>query len=150
MEGQYMQDLPHHYNVTAMAATDSHVALTSPNMPEIMTAAPAEFGGPGDQWSPEHLLVGTVANCFILTFRAVARGSRFEWTHLECSPTGVLERIDRVTRFTKFTVKAKLTVPADSDIKKAQRLLERAEAGCLITRSLLADTHLETDIIVQP
>jgi peroxiredoxin-like protein len=144
-----MQDLPHHYQATALASADSHVALKSGNMPEISTAAPAEFGGPGDLWSPEHLLVGTVANCFILTFRAIARNSRLEWIHLECSPVGVLERIEKITRFTKFTVNAKLTVPAGTDAEKALRLLHRAEAGCLITRSLQADVHLVADIIVE-
>ncbi len=144
-----MQDLPHHYQATALASADSHVALKSGNMPEISTAAPAEFGGPGDLWSPEHLLVGTVANCFILTFRAIARNSRLEWIHLECSPVGVLERIEKITRFTKFTVNAKLTVPAGTDAEKALRLLQKAEAGCLITRSLQADVHLVADIIVE-
>ncbi len=145
-----MQDLPHHYRATAAASVDSHVAVNSGDLPEITTAAPAEFGGPGDQWSPEHLLVGSVANCFILTFRAMARNSRLEWIHLECSPEGRLERIERTTRFTKFTVNARLTVPAGTDTKKAQRVLEKAEAGCLITQSLVADTQLLADIIVQP
>lgn len=143
-----MQDLPHHYHVSALASADSHVALNSARLPEIITAAPAEFGGPGDHWSPEHLLVGTVANCFILTFRAVARNSKLDWVHLECAPVGVLERVEKVTRFTKFTVNAKLTVPAGTDTDKALRLLHRAEAGCLITKSLLADVHLVTDIVV--
>lgn len=144
-----MQDLPHHYHATARAAADSHVALSASDLPEIIAAAPAEFGGPGDQWSPEHLLVGTVANCFILTFRAIARNSKLDWTHLECSPVGMLERIDQTTRFTRFTVTATLTVPAGTDTDKAQRLLHKAEAGCLITQSLLADTHLETEIVVE-
>lgn len=144
-----MQDLPHHYQATAMASSDSHVALRATDLPEITTAAPAEFGGPGDHWSPEHLLVGTVANCFILTFRAVARNSKLDWIHIECSPTGVLERVEKVTRFTAFTVNTKLTVPEGTDVEKAHRLLHRAEAGCLITQSLLADTQLVVDIIVE-
>jgi len=144
-----MQDLPHHYHATARAAADSHVALNTGDLPEIITAAPAEFGGPGDQWSPEHLLVGTVANCFILTFRAIARNSKLDWTHLECSPVGMLERVDQTTRFTQFTVNATLIVPAGTDTDKAQRLLHKAEAGCLITQSLLAETRLVADIIVE-
>jgi peroxiredoxin-like protein len=142
-----MQELPHHYQATARAAFDTHVELEAANMPRIMTAAPAEFGGPGDHWSPEHLLVGTVANCFILTFRAVARGSRLEWTHLECSPVGTLERLDGTTRFTRFTVNVRLTVPEGTDIDKAERLLHKAETGCLITRSLVAETRLVADIV---
>ncbi len=143
-----MQDLPHHYHVNASAEAEGNITLKAEDLPRIVTAAPAEFGGPGDQWSPETLLVGAVADCFILTFRAIARASKLEWTNLECSAEGVLDRVERVTRFTAFTVRATLTVPAGSDPDKARRLLEKAEGSCLITRSMLAETHLEAEVIV--
>jgi peroxiredoxin-like protein len=143
-----MQDLPHHYHVNASAEAEGHITLKAENLPQIVTAPPAEFGGPGDQWSPETLLVGAVADCFILTFRAVARASRLEWTSLECSAEGVLERVERVTRFTAFTVRASLKVPAGTDADKARKLLEKSEEVCLVTRSLLAESHLEAEVIV--
>lgn len=144
-----MQDLPHHYQVSAHAETEGNIVLKADDLPQLISAPPAEFGGPGNQWSPEHLLVGSVADCFILTFRAVARASELEWCNLESFAEGVLERVDRVTRFTSFTVTATLTVPAGTDIAKAQRLLEKSEGACLITNSLSAETHLVTNIIVQ-
>ena len=143
-----MQDLPHHYHVNASAETDGNVTIKADDLPQIVTAPPAEFGGPGDQWSPKTLLVGAIADCFILTFRAIARASKLEWTRLECSAEGVLERVERVTRFTTVTVKATLTVPAGTDEDKAERLLEKSEEACLVTRSMLAESHLETEIIV--
>ncbi len=143
-----MQDLPHHYHVNASAEADGNVTLKADDLPMLVTAPPAEFGGPGDQWSPETLLVGAIADCFILTFRAVARASKLEWTRLECSAEGVLERVERVTRFTTVTVRATLTVPAGTDSEKAERLLEKSEEACLITRSMLAESHLEAEIIV--
>lgn len=143
-----MQDLPHHYHVNASAEAEGNITLKAEDLPRIVTAPPAEFGGPGDQWSPETLLVGAVADCFILTFRAIARASKLEWTNLECSAEGVLDRVERVTRFTAFTVRATLTVPAGSDADKARRLLEKAEGACLVTRSMLAETHLEAEVIV--
>ena len=143
-----MQDLPHRYTATAEAGPDKDVVIRSDNLPQLTSAPPPEFGGPGDQWTPEHLLTASVANCFILTFRAIARGSKLEWGNLETSAEGVLDRIDRVTRFTAFTVRATLTLPAGSDANKAQRLLEKSEAACMITSSLNADLHLETEIIV--
>lgn len=144
-----MQDLPHQYQVSANAENDSNVALKADDLPQLISAPPAEFGGPGDQWSPEHLLVASVADCFILTFRAVARASKLEWSKIESSAVGILDRVDRVTRFTSFTVSATLTVPAGTDIDKARRLLEKSEAACLITNSLSAETHLEADVIVE-
>lgn len=145
-----MQEFPHHYLVSANAETEGNVALKTDNMPQIISAPPAEFGGPGDQWSPEHLLVASVADCFILTFRAIARASKLEWVGLEVNAEGVLDRIDRVTQFTGFTVRASLTVPAGTDEAKAQRLLEKAEGACLVTASLKATCHLEADIIAAP
>jgi len=143
-----MQDLPHHYHVNASAEADGNVTIKADDLPQIVTAPPAEFGGPGDQWSPETLLVGAIADCFILTFRAVARASKVEWTRLECSAEGVLERVERVTRFTRVTVRATLTVPAGTDSDKAERLLEKSEEACLITRSMIAESHLDAEIIV--
>jgi peroxiredoxin-like protein len=144
-----MQDLPHHYLVSANAETEGNIALKADDLPQLVSAPPAEFGGPGDQWSPEHLLVASVADCFILTFRAIARASKLEWTGLECSAEGTLDRVERVTRFTGFTVQATLSVPAGTDTDKAQRLLEKSEAACLITNSLSADAHLEAEVVVE-
>ena len=70
-----MQELPHHYVVSANAKTVGNVALSANGVSDLESAPPAEFGGPGDQWSPESLLVAAVADCFILSFRAIARAS---------------------------------------------------------------------------
>lgn len=141
-----MQDFPHHYLVTAEAEAEGAVGLKGENLPLLVSASPAEFGGPGDQWSPEHLLVASVVDCFVLTFRAIARASRLEWVSLQVSAEGVLDRVDRVMLFTEFTVRATLALPAGGDTDKARRLLEKAETGCLVTNSLKAPCHLEASV----
>lgn len=143
------QALPHHYKVSAKAATEGNITLSSNGIPPLLSAPPAQFGGPGDQWSPEDLLVASIADCFILTFRAITRASKMEWLDLECAVEGKLERVDRVTSFTGFDIKAKLTIGPDVDAEKAQRLLEKSESNCLISNSLNASCHLESEVIVQ-
>lgn len=143
-----MEALPHHYQVSGSATVDSHVALKADNLPEIITAPPAEFGGPGDQWSPEALLVGAVSDCFVLSFRAIARASRLEWLELHCETTGTLDRVERVTCFTRITVSAQLRVAAGTDIEKAEKLLHKAEASCLISNSLHAERSLNASVSV--
>jgi len=143
-----MQDFPHNYHVTAAASTAGDVDLTAPGVAAIASAPPAEFGGPGDKWSPESLLVAAVADCFVLSFRAIARASRLDWESLRCSVNGVLDKVERQTRFTAFEVEAELVVPDGTDPAKADRLLQKAEAVCLITNSLIADSHLETKVTV--
>lgn len=141
-----MQDLPHHYVVSANADSKSLVTISSSGVESIDTAGPPEFGGPGDVWSPETLLVGTVANCFILTFRAIARAARLEWHSLTCDVSGTLDKIERATQFTAFDVTARLTLPAGTDEKKALKLLQKAERNCLITTSLKAESRLDASV----
>jgi organic hydroperoxide reductase OsmC/OhrA len=90
--------------------------------------------------------VGAVANCFILTFRAVARASKFEWTSITCQVQGVLDRVERVTQFTAMELQVKLRVPTGADVERAHRLLEKSEQNCLITSSLKATVELRAEV----
>ncbi len=144
--GAAMQELPHHYSVTASAGAQGEVDLASEGLPSLVSAPPAEFGGPGDQWSPETLLVAAVADCYILTFRAIARASKLPWISLNCEVEATLDKLDGVTQFTGLQVRATLRVPPDVDDAKAGRLLARAEHGCLITNSLKARSQLSATV----
>lgn len=143
-----MDPYPHHYSVVASGSSEGDVTLYSAPLPDLISQAPAQFGGPGDRWSPETLCVGAVADCFVLTFRAIARASKFPWLALRCDVEGTLERVDRVAQFTAFRVRASLRVPAGTNEEQAQQLLERAEQSCLITNSLKGTSHLETSVLV--
>jgi organic hydroperoxide reductase OsmC/OhrA len=143
-----MPDAAHRYTATAHAETEGEVRLESPRIPVLASAAPAEFGGPGDRWSPETLLVAALADCFTLGFRAIARASKLEWKSLRCEVEGKLERVERATQFTGFEIRASLRVPAGTDEARARSLLEKAERTCFITNSLKGGTHLVTNIEV--
>jgi organic hydroperoxide reductase OsmC/OhrA len=111
-----------------------------------MSAPPAEFGGPGYRWSPETLLIGAVADCFVLTFRTIAKGSRLRWTEIICEATGKLDRVDRVTRFTEIELHVTLSLPAGEDTERARALLARTEKVCLISNSLQLEVTLHADV----
>ncbi len=143
-----MQKLPHHYAVAAAARVDGNVELSSDGLASIDSAPPAEFGGPGDCWSPETLLVAAVADCFILTFRAIARGAKLEWVSLKCEVEGTLDRVDNVSRFTDMNLRVVLKAPQGTDEKNALRLLEKAEHACLITNSLKSESHLHAEVLL--
>jgi peroxiredoxin-like protein len=142
-----MSQFPHQYQASASAQPAGLVSLNGKDLPEIHSAPPTEFGGPGDQWSPEDLLMGAVADCFALSFRAIAAASKFEWIDLKAEVTGTLDKVERVIQFTELNLQAHLTVPAGADEARAQRLLEKAEQTCFITNSLKVEPHLETTIV---
>ncbi len=142
-----MHPYPHTYVASACAKNTGSVAVASPQLPSLETAAPPQFDGPGDVWSPETLLCASLADCFVLTFRAVTRAARFEWLRLECRVEGLLERVGRVPQFTRYTTFATLTVPSGADAAKAREFLERAEHGCLIANSLRGTRILDAQVI---
>lgn len=144
-----MQSFPHHYSVDASATAEGAVLLSSKGLDTLSTAAPLEFGGPGDVWSPETLLVAAVVDCFVLTFRAVARASSVDWTRLRCEGEGKLDRVDGQTRFVEIKIQAKLTIPADGDAGKAERLLQKAEHSCLVSSSLACPVQLDAHVDVE-
>jgi organic hydroperoxide reductase OsmC/OhrA len=141
-----MQPLPHRYRVRATASARGAISLAAEGLAGLESDAPAEFGGPGDRWSPETLLTAAVVDCFMLSFRAIAGVARLEWNSLDCEVVGVLERVEGVQRFTRFDITATLELPAGGDAARAGRLLEKAEQNCLITNSLKSECHLQTKV----
>jgi organic hydroperoxide reductase OsmC/OhrA len=143
-----MQGYPHHYLVSAAGGASGNVVVSGEGLPDLDTQSPPQFGGPEGIWSPETMLAGAVANCFILSFRAIARASKFDWTSLKCEVDGILERPESATYFTGFNIHAILNIPDGARAELAERLLEKAEKICLITASLKGGTVLTTEILV--
>jgi organic hydroperoxide reductase OsmC/OhrA len=143
-----MHPFPHLYLVNAAVRPDGDVPLSSEGVRIIESAPPKEFDGPGNQWSPEQLLTAAVADCFVLSFRAIAAASKYAWVSLESSTRGTLDRVEGKMRFTRFDTHAKLHVPPGADVERARKLLEKAESTCLVANSLCSERHLTAEVVV--
>lgn len=142
-----MDALPHHYTaVASCSAARSGVIVAAEGVPDLESDAPTQFGGPGNQWSPEELLMAAVADCFVLTFRAISTASDVSWTTIECNATGTLDRVERNNLFTEIALTVSVTAGADVNNKLLERLLHKAEEACLITNSLSAPVSLSVTI----
>jgi organic hydroperoxide reductase OsmC/OhrA len=141
---------PHYYSARAHGIPADGVVISTGGVPALQTAPPPEFGGPGNQWSPETLTVAAVADCMILTFKAIAGAARFEYLDVTCDVRGKLDRLDRLTSFTGFDMHVRVTLTAAASPVEARRLVEKAKAHCLITNSLKAPVVLETTVLPGP
>src|SRR6185503_2024315 len=92
--------------------------------------------------------VAAVADCFVLTFRGIARASNLSWSEIRCDVEGTLDRVEGVTQFTDFLVRASLEVPAETSEGLARRVLQRAEDSCLIVNSLRGTSRLAISVEV--
>jgi len=83
-----MKPLPHRYEVRLQGGPTGYAQLCIEGAPELRAAPPVAFDGPGDAWSPEHLLLAAVQACFLFTLRAVARQSRVEFAAVDAKSRG--------------------------------------------------------------
>ncbi|QEG20559.1 OsmC family protein [Mariniblastus fucicola] len=141
-------DFHHFYTATAKTTDSGSVNIDIEGLEPMESNAPKEFGGPGDKWSPEDLLVAAVADCYALSFRAIAGMSKYAWKDLSCEVVGELDKASDGVQFVGFKVKARLVVDAEADVARAENLLKKAKGACFITNSLKVDAELETEVVV--
>lgn len=142
-----MKPLPHTYDVQLAGGPEGYATLAVTGLPDVRSAPPLAFDGPGDAWSPEHLLLAAVEACFLFTLRGVARASRVEFTAIEISATGTVDRRDGAVRFTEIVLRPRLTVRPGADRDRVMRVLEKSEKACLVSASLATPVRLEAEII---
>jgi uncharacterized OsmC-like protein len=141
-----MKAFPHDYAVSVSGSPAGDLKVQAARLPVLLSEAPQEFGGPGDRWSPETLLVAAVADCFVLTFRAVAARMELPWTSVRCEVSGTVDRRERQAQFTEFSIHVHLALLPDASADVARRALEKSKDGCLIANSLKAVSRLEIQI----
>jgi len=145
-----MKALPHQYDARLTGGPTGYADVESAGLPVLRMVEPATYDGPGDAWSPEHLLLASVQACFLFTLRAVARLSKLEFTELELESSGTVDRQDGVTRFTEIVLRPRLTVPPGVDSARALAMLEKAKKACLVSASLSTPIRLEPAIHEAP
>jgi peroxiredoxin-like protein len=142
-----MRPLPHHYDVRLTGGPSGYARVSVSGVPDLRAAPPLDFDGPGDAWSPEHLLMAAVQTCFLFTLRAVAQASKVEFTALELAGEGTVDRKDGGLRFTEIVLRPRVTVAAGADRERAIKILEKAERSCLVSASLATPIRLEPEVV---
>ena len=145
---------PHYYNVDVNWAQDRKGVMCSPELNReanacLEVATPPEFpkGIPGI-WSPEHLFTAAVSSCLMTTFLAIAENSKLEFTNFSCHSRGKLDKVDGKFMMSEIVLEPKVTIVNEADHEKAGRILEKSEAACLITNSIVSSVTMNPEIIV--
>lgn len=138
----------HSYNIDIRWDEGRVGTASSPQLPvSFRVATPPEFdkGVPGI-WSPEHLFTASVASCFMTTFLAIAEYSKLEYISFNCPSEGILDKVDGKFIMTEVILRPQLVLPAGGNAEKAERILQKAEAACLITNSVRSSVRLEPTV----
>lgn len=135
----------HFYNVDVNWDMERKGTMCSPELMEINTngnccievATPPEFpkGIPGI-WSPEHLFTAAVNSCLMTTFLSIAENSRLDFKNFSCKAKGKLEQVDGRFVMSEVILEPTVTIKNEKDRERAERILLKSEAACLISNSI--------------
>ena len=145
----------HYYNVNVNWNETRKGVMCSPELNKnentcIEVATPLEFpeGIPGI-WSPEHLFTAAVSSCLMTTFLSIAENSKLPFTGFSCQSKGKLEQVDGKFMMSEILLEPTVTISDEKDRERAERVLQKSEAACLISNSVKSKITMNTTIIVQ-
>ena len=117
---------------------------TAHGKPDLEVATPPEFkGGLEGIWSPEELLVASVASCFTVTLAAVAERSGVELDSIDVDGLGYIER-DSDGRFKFDSIKLAVEIGSDEDALSLERIVAHSERLCIVSLALDVPVHVST------
>src|SRR5262249_54516215 len=124
-------------------------ALRSAGLAPLMLSTPPEFKGEPGFWTPEHLFVAAAEACLMATFLGVAENSRLQIVSYRSKATGKLEWAEGAGfRFTEIVISPEVVIERSEDQARAERIMAKAEKGCLIANSMLANLRVEAHFLV--
>ena len=112
-------------------------------------ATPPEFpnGIPGI-WSPEHLLTAAVSSCLMTTFLAIAENSKLEFVNFSCKSKGKLDRVEGKFIMSEVILEPTVIIMNEKDRSRAERILQKSEAACLITNSIKSKVTMNPSVLI--
>jgi organic hydroperoxide reductase OsmC/OhrA len=147
MAGKTAKQLFFEVQLNWLAGTKGILTSKDVNGP-VYVGTPAEFGGDGKSWTPEHLFLSSVSGCFMSTYLTFAKKLKFDISHFDCSAIGQIEIIDGRYKFTHINLYPKVYI-ADETLKaKANLVLEKTHKYCLITNSVNASVLYHSEILI--
>lgn len=148
----------HYYNVNIQWSKDRRGMMCSPELKEssapangcIEVATPPEFPkGIAGIWSPEHLFTAAVSSCLMTTFLSIAENSKLEFSSFQCNSKGKLDQVDGKFLMTEVLLEPTVTISNEKERERAERVLTKAEAACLISNSIKSKVTMQAKIVVK-
>lgn len=141
-----MKPLPHDYDVDLVGGQQGYATISAAGLCDLTVAPPRDYDGPGDAWSPEHLLLAAVSSCFLFTFRAVARASHADFVDVDARTWGSVSKVDGVVRFADIVVRATVTAAPGANIELLRRAIDKTASRCLVSSSLAVAVRVEAEV----
>jgi len=112
---------------------------------------PPEMDGPGVGTNPDEMLLGAAATCYIITLAAMMERSGLEKEALTMDSVGIVDVTKGVITYKRIIHKPHIVLTSEATEREkalAQRLAEKAETTCMISRAIRGNVDIELETII--
>lgn len=120
----------------ATSGISSHWKCAAGNLPAIDSSIPAEFGGPGQGYSPEDLFALAVLNCIIATFKVYCEKSNLQFTEIDGKAVLSVNKHPSEKTLWMSDLEITINVSGSSNPEKVKMMLDKAVQDCAVSNSI--------------
>lgn len=133
----------HRYGVRTEWHDGRRVTLRAPGKPALDVALPSDFkNGVAGVWSPEELLIASLATCFELTLISLAEYREVPLRSARVDVTGHVERKGHLYKLILLEIDVHVETDPGSE-HDIEHIAEMAHEGCLVGNALDVPIRLE-------
>ena len=110
---------------------------------------PPEMEGPGIGTNPDEMLLGAAATCYIITFAAMLERSKIDKLQLTMTSEGIVDITNGIITYKKIIHRPYLILQSEEDLNLAQKLAQKAESSCMISRALKGNVEIEVEARIE-
>ncbi|WP_210607822.1 OsmC family protein [Priestia flexa] len=138
----------HHFHLNAnWPGGRNEVGKIHSGQLKTQISIPPEMDGPGIGTNPDEMLLGAAATCYIITLAAMLERSGIVQAALTMNSEAVVDVTKGVFTYEKIIHRPQVVLNSKDMEKKSlvQRLMEKAETSCMISRAIQGNVKIELE-----
>lgn len=139
----------HHFHLQAnwTGGRNSEGYIDAGNL-KSKISIPSEMDGPGIGTNPDEMLLGAASTCYIITLAAMIERVKLPLANMSLESIGIVDVTKGVFTYKKIIHKPVVELmdtATKREYKLLARIVEKAEASCMISRALQGNVEIELD-----
>ncbi|MFD1852241.1 OsmC family protein [Oceanobacillus bengalensis] len=139
----------HHFHLKAdwPGGRNSEGYIEAGNL-KTKISIPPEMDGPGIGTNPDEMLLGAAATCYLITLAAMIERANIPLNEMSLESEGIVDVTNGIFTYKKIIHRPTVALKADAteeERRKLERLVEKAEKSCMISRAIQGNVELELE-----
>ncbi|MFD1416434.1 OsmC family protein [Oceanobacillus jeddahense] len=113
---------------------------------------PPEMDGPGVGTNPDEMLLGAAATCYIISLAAMLERAEIPVDTMSITSEGMVDVTNGIFTYKKIIHRPNITLKkevTEQQTRLTNKLIEKAEKTCMISRAIKGNVQLELEPTVQ-